>query len=435
MSFPLTRRHILRSTTAAIALPALESLGIRSAARAVAADVASATPKRLVFLAFGWGVTAETWYPDVKQTGSDYTLPLGLEPLSRHKQDFTIVQGLQHRFSAEGHSGSTFWLTGANKYAEKGKISNSISADQVAAAQLGVHTRFTSMQLNGNKFDQHGDGHGGGLSLAFDVNGKPVGGFNNPVEVYHRLFSGNAVPLEQQQAMLARRRSVLDTVLEPARDLDRRLGSVDREKLAEYFQSIRDIETRISKEQKWLEVPRPAPPLEEPEPGLDGREEIEVMYDLVVAALQTDSTRVITYRQPVASLLKSLQISVAGHAMSHYHLHPGNTMREASQARDIAQSKLLAGLLDRLKAVKQADGSRLFDHTTLVYGSNLRTEHSLDNCPTLIAGGGAGIKLGQHLVFPRGTPLCNAWLTLLKGTGVQVESHGDSTGVLENLVA
>lgn len=84
---------------------------------------------------------------------------------------------------------------------------------------------------------------------------------------------------------------------------------------------------------------------------------------------------------------------------------------------------------------READGTSLFDNTTLVFGSNIRTEHSLDNCPTLVAGRGAGIKLGQNLVFPKNTPLCNAWLTILKGSGVKVEKHGDSTGVLDDLVA
>ncbi|NOX98511.1 MAG: hypothetical protein GXP30_02075, partial [Verrucomicrobia bacterium] len=103
--------------------------------------------------------------------------------------------------------------------------------------------------------------------------------------------------------------------------------------------------------------------------------------------------------------------------------------------RDLAQSELLAGLIDKLKETKEADGSRLFDHISLAYGSNIRTGHELSNCPTLLAGGGAGIKLGENIVVPEDTPLCNAWLTLLKGVGVDVERHGDSTGVLKQIIA
>jgi hypothetical protein len=118
--------------------------------------------------------------------------------------------------------------------------------------------------------------------------------------------------------------------------------------------------------------------------------------------------------------------------MSHYG--PGARM-EASQLRDAKQSELLAGLIAKLKATREADGSSLFDHTTLVYGSNIQSIHSLENCPTLVTGGGSGIKLGQHLVMkdPK-TPLCNLWLTLLRGNGLEAPSHGDSTGLIQELL-
>jgi hypothetical protein len=425
------RRRFLRSGTAVIALPALESLGFRRFARAAAP---ATPPKRLMFLGFGWGITTESWFPDVKQPGPDYTLPDGLAPLARHKADFTIVQGLWNKYSNEGHWGSTMWLSGANRFAEPGQtFHNSISADQVAAAQLGLATRFASLQLNGAE-NGEASGHGPGLSMAWDVSGKPIAGLNGPLAAYGRLFVKDTTPIEQQKAMLAEQRSILDTVRENARDLERRLGAHDAAKLAEYLQGIRDIETRLAKDEQWLGVPQPKTDLPEPKPGLAGREEIRLMYDIMVAALQTDSTRVLTYRQPVSTLLTSLNITVAPHDMSHYHSTMGEKLA-ASQARDLAQSELLAGLLDKLKAVKEADGSRLFDHVALAYGSNIRTEHNLDNCPTLLAGGGAGITLGHNLVVAKDTPLCNAWLTLLHGIGVKAERHGDSTGVIKELIA
>ena len=156
------------------------------------------------------------------------------------------------------------------------------------------------------------------------------------------------------------------------------------------------------------------------------------MYELMVAAFQTDTTRVMTYRQPVQSLLQSISVNVASHNMSHYT--PGVRM-EASKARDKAQSELLAGFIDKLKATKEVDGSRLFDHIALAYGSNIRSIHFLDNCPTVITGGGANLKLGQHLVLTEDTPLCNVWLTMLQGVGIDTDSHGDSTGVVAELQA
>jgi hypothetical protein len=133
-------------------------------------------------------------------------------------------------------------------------------------------------------------------------------------------------------------------------------------------------------------------------------------------------------------LLSSLDVRIDSHTMSHYH-GKGPEYLEASEKRDRAQSTLLAGLLEKLKSTKEPDGSCLLDHTTVVYGSNIRTGHSLDNSPTLLAGRGAGIKLGHNLVVPKDTPLCNAWLALLQGTGVPAERHGDSTGVLKELLA
>jgi hypothetical protein len=116
--------------------------------------------------------------------------------------------------------------------------------------------------------------------------------------------------------------------------------------------------------------------------------------------------------------------------MSHYS---SGERRDASQRRDLAQSELLAGFLDRLKETQETSGSSLFDHVSLVFGSNLRTVHMMENCSTILSGSGAGVKLGHNLVMPKNTPLWNAWLTLLHGVGVNVERHGDSTGILPAL--
>jgi hypothetical protein len=431
MNTSLTRRHILQSSAAVITLPMLESLGFRRFASAAAPTT---PPKRLIFLGFGWGITESTWYPDIKQPGADYELPLGLKPLARHKADFSVVQGLCNKYSNEGHWGSTMWLTGANRYAEPGQsFHNSISADQVAAAQLGLRTRFSSLQFNGS---ETGDpsGHGPGLSMAWDVSGKPVGGQNGPVAAFHRLFAKDTTPIEQQKAMLAQKRSVLDAVLDNARSLQRGLAKNDNAKLDEYFQGIRDIETRLAKEEQWMGVPQPKAPIAEPKPEVDGREEIKLIYDIMIAAMQTDSTRVMTFRQPVNTLLTALGIKVHPHDMSHYHTTLGEKL-DASQRRDIAQSELLAGFLDKLKATKEPDGSSLFDNVAMAYGSNIRTGHELSNCPTILTGGAAGLKLGHNIVAPKDTPLCNAWLALLHGIGVQAERHGDSTGPLKEIIA
>ena len=386
----------------------------------------------MLFLGFGFGVTRESWYPNVKQTGIDWELTPGLEPLARHKKDITLVQNLSNKFNNEAHWGSTFWLTGANRYAEPGQsFHNSVSVDQVAAEVFGKDTRFTSIQLGSE--DADASGHGPGLSLAWNRQGKPISALNNPVHAYHRLFSDETTPLEQRQAELMSKRSVLDAVVDDAHSVARGLNKYDADKLDEYLQSIRDIETRLSKEEQWLDVPkvRPNDPVAEPSGELVGYEEIKVMYDLMVAALQADATRVVTYRQPVENLYRSLDVSFTAHNCSHY---TEGQRKEASQLRDEKQATLLAYLIDRLKACQEPDGSTLFDHTCLTYGSNIQSIHYLDNCPTILTGGGAGIKLGHHMVMSDpNTPLCNLWLSLLQRVGVPVTSHGDSTGTIPEL--
>ncbi|MBM81504.1 MAG: hypothetical protein CMJ78_13060 [Planctomycetaceae bacterium] len=425
-----SRRQFLRSGSALIALPFLESFGFRRFASA--ANKTPAPPKRMVFLGMGYGVTEESWFPSEDQPGPDYELPPGLRALERHRADFTIVQRLTNRWSREGHAGSTFWLTGANQFEGGATFRNTISADQVAAAQFGRFTRFPSIQLNGADPDMGQAGHGPGLSMAWDRRGKPVAGLNSPLALFHRLFSPDNTPLKERRQLLEQKRSVLDAVLADARDLQRGLATRDVKKLDEYFDSIRDIETRLVRDEDWQSVPIPKAPIAAPPASPVGRAEIEVMYDLMIAAMQTDSTRVLTYRQPISTLLTSLGIQVAAHDMSHYT--PGER-KDASQRRDVALSELLAGFLDRLKATEEADGSSLFDHVSLVFGSNLRTVHQTENCPTILSGRGAGVKLGHNLVMPKDTPLCNAWLTLLHGVGVQVNRHGDSTGLLKEIIA
>jgi hypothetical protein len=423
---PTSRRTVLKAASTSLALPFLPSLGWK----AFAAEQPVAPPKRMAFLSFGWGVTNETWFPDKTKTGADWPLSEGLAPLERHKSRFTVIQGLSNKFANEAHWGSTFYLTGANRYAVPGSsFSNSISADQVAAEAFGRHTRFTSLQLTSKDAEQ--SGHGPGLSLAWNRQGKPLAGVDTPLATFEKLFGNEKTPLADRRRMLKEHRSVLDAVLAQAKAIDKTLSKRDKDKLDEYFQSIREIETRLAKEESWMTTPKPKAPLSAPGESLVGEQEVKLMYDLLVAAFQTDSTRVVTYRQPMANLIKSMGITVAPHDLSHYT--PGNRM-EASKQRDKKQSELLAHLLDKLEAVKEADGSSLLDNVCLAYGSNIRTIHYLDNCPTVIAGGGAGVKHGRHIVLDaKQTPLANLWLTLLQGVGIETDSFGDSTGTVAGL--
>lgn len=436
-TFSMRRRVFLCSSSAMIALPFMESFGLRrssSTAHAAVPENSAAAPKRMVFLGMGFGVTEESWYPDKATVGDKYKMPKVLAPLQKHKKDITIIQNLYHQYSNDGHAGSTFWLTGANRYAIPGQsFHNSISVDQVAAEQLGKDTRFTSIQFASHNPSNAGDGHGPGLSLAWNRQGKPVAGYKSPVVAFHRLFSNDASPLAERQQRLAEQRSVLDTVLADAKSVNRRINKTDADKLNEYLQSVRDIEIRLAKEEKWLGVAKKKPKhtLVEPKESLEGVEEIRMVYDLMVAAMQVDATRVFSYRMPVSSMLASLGSPMSAHNMSHY---AEGDRHAVSELRDRQHAIMLSEFFDKLKATKEADGSSLFDNVAITFGSNISTKHNLTNCPTLLAGGGAGIKHGRHLVMGDSkTPLCNLWLSQLQGVGINVDSHGDSTGRIDEL--
>lgn len=421
-----SRRTFLRSSSSSIALPFLASAGV---SRFASAAPTGKPPKRLIFLGTGFGVTAKTWYPDIADTGYDYRLPESLKPLAKHRKNFSILQHLEHANSRDGHSGSTFWLTGADRYAIPGRsFHNTISVDQVAAAQLGEETRYSSINLQGGDLAGHGPG-----SIAWNSQGKPIPGLSHPTALYHKLFSADDMPIEQRQQVLAREGSALDCVLSDLSSLKVGLTKTDVAKVEEYTDAIRDIEVRLAKEKKWMHIPakKPARPVKQPLATLAGAPEVEVMYDLMVAAMQVDACRVFTYRLPSDSFCASIGSSFSAHNLSHYS---GGEKTRDSILRDQTHAKLLGALMDKLATSREIDGSSLLDNTTIVFGSNLRTKHSLDNCPTIVAGGGAGFVHGRHIAMKdEKTPLCNLWLSALKGSGIRTEKFGDSTGVIDEL--
>lgn len=429
------RRHFLLNASkgAFLALPLLESLKspLHAASPVAISPLGkSAAPKRAVFLAMGYGVTKETWYPDVKEVGNNYKIPPGLRPLEKHRDHMTIIQNLSHQFSNDGHCGSTFWLTGANRYAIPGQsFYNSISADQVIAEQFGEQTRYASVQIHGA---ENGDGHGHG-GVAWNEHGKPLAADTTSLQLYHRLFSGRGASPEQTKVRLRKDQSVLDALLADAKTVQTGLSKRDTDKLDEYFQSVREIENRLAKEKRWLNEPlkKPSVPVKVPAETLRGIQEMKTVYDLIALAMEVDASRVFTYQLPVETLIADLGAEISAHSMSHY---VEGERRIVSEKRDLENARLLARFLDRLEASKDIDGSSLLDNTVVTFGSNLSTIHNLRNCPTVVAGGGAGFKHGRNIVMDQPqTPLCNLWLSIIQGLGVKADSHGDSTGVIDEL--
>ncbi|MFT5123339.1 MAG: hypothetical protein ACI9TH_000673 [Kiritimatiellia bacterium] len=424
-----TRRSFLRSGSTVLALPFLETFATLKAASAP-------PPKRVVFLGGGFGFTKDTFYPKEAGRFADIGLTEGLAPLKRHQDDITMVANLSNHGASDPHGGSVSYLTGANVAGTPGKrFHNSISCDQVLANQLGKETRLSSLTLSAKEPDGgQNSGHGAGLSLAWDDSGNPIPGINRPLDLYYTLFANRNDSREALDARLKKKQSLLDLVRLDAGSMKRTLSKGDQEKLDEYFTGVRQVEQGLERQAKWADVPKPEAPFDLPGDGLAGEEAIHLMYDMIIIALQTDATRVVTYRQPVCTLLAGMGIAIKAHSLSHYGFSQPRI--EASRQRDQKCSALFAHFLDRLKEAKDIDGSRLFDNCIVSYGTNLRSGHELKNVPAILSGGGAkGIKQGEHIILPEeDTPLANYWLTLMQQAGMEVDAFSHSTGIVPQLL-
>lgn len=397
-----------------MALPFLESL-------ADTKDLKNATSKRLVFMGGGFGLTEESFYPDKEGRFSDIGMTTGLKPMERHKDELLMVHGLFNPKLQDPHAGSFGYLSGTKL---------AVSCDQVAGQYFGKFSRYPTLVLTSTG-DRSGHGRGG-LSLSNGPNGKPIAGIKSPIDLFYELFGDPKQSPKDLQAELAKKHSILDIVSVNGNDLKRRLSSYDKDRVGEYFQSIRDIELNLQRQAEWSTVPKPKAPFKAPAAGLSGEEEIKLMLDMIIIALQTDSTRVASYRIPMTSLLKSLEIGISPHAMSHYKFSAAK--RVDSEKRDKRLMEFFAYFIDRLKETEDKSGKKLFDSTIASFGGNLRTGHTTHNCPALIIGGSTKFKKGHHVMLKSKTHMTDYWLTVLNQAGINISQFNDSTGVISDIL-
>ena len=425
-----TRRSFLRLGSSVLALPFLESFASTKAA-------AATPPKRMIFLGGGFGFTKDTFYPKKAGRFAEMGMTEGLSPLARHQNDITMVTNLTSLGASDPHGGSTSYLTGANVAGTPGKrFHNSVSCDQIAAQHLGKDTRFSSLILSAKEADGGANsGHGKGLSLAWDDSGNPIPGINKPLDLFKTLFAHPGDSRAELDARLKKKQSILDMVRIDGGSMKRTLSKGDQEKLDEYFTGVRQVEKGLERQAKWADIPKPNAPFDMPDEGITGEEAIHLMYDMIIVALQTNMTNVVSYRQPVCSLLTGMGIKLKAHSLSHYGFSQPRIL--ASRERDKKCSSLLAHFIDRLKEAKDSDGSPLFNNCIVSYGSNLRSGHELKNVPAIVTGGAAEkIKHGRNIVLPeQDTPLANYWLTLMQQAGIKVDSFSHSTGIVPELLS
>jgi hypothetical protein len=409
-----TRRTFLKAAGVSLALPRLDAF----------AQPAAAVPRRAVFVCAPLGLHAPFFFPTA--AGRDYELTPYLEPLRDLRNDFTVASGLAHPDVGPSHDSIFSFLTCAPHPERRAGFRNTISVDQLAAEHVGGETRFASLPLSAE-----------GFGLSWTRTGALVPPDLFPASVFSRLFlDGRPDEVANQARRLRDGRSVLDAVRDQAADMRPALGAADREKMDEYFTSVRELERRLARAEEWSRRPKPKVDARPPQNVLNPADLVgktRSLFDLIHLALQTDSTRLVT----MLMLGTSLVPPIAGVSFGHHDLsHHGQDAAKIAQLRtvELEKMKALADFLAKLKATRE-DGSTLLDRTTVFFSSNLgnAATHGVRNLPVLVAGG--GFRHGQHLAFDpaNGPPIGNLFVSILQRLGVPADRFGSGTTTLRGL--
>ncbi len=436
------RRAVLRGLGVAVAVPFLESLRGAGIARAAEAAV----PTRMAFIYIPNGVHLARWRP--RGEGREFAFGPTLEPLAPFKDAVQVIGGLAHRNGTAGRDGggdharaSATFLTGVRPRKTAGAdIRAGISVDQVAADAIGRRTRFPSLELSCDAVRKSG-GCDSGYACAYQFNiawrspRQPVSPESNPRFVFERLFGAGSAA-ERPASLAARRerqRSILDFVAAEARDLHRGLSAADRRKLDEYLTGLRELEHRIAGFD--------GPPPQVPDRDLPARpptaysEHLRLLADMLVLAFQTDSTRIGTFMFAHDGSNRSFpEIGVGdGHHNLSHHEGKEDALEKIALI-DRFHAEQFAYFLGRMRAVEEADGRSLLDHSMVVYASGLAdgNRHNHDDLPVILAGSAGGrLAAGRHVKLPGEQPMTNLYLTMLDLMGMPQASFGDSTGPLD----
>jgi len=411
----LTRRTLLSATGVALALPLLESMfpAIRAAER-------GRSPQRFVAINIPLGFHGPDFFP--QQAGGDYSLSPYLEVAKDLRNDFTVLSGTSHPDVDGGHSAEKSFLTAA-PHPGAPSFTNTISLDQFLARRIGDETRFASLTL-------------GSHSLSWSANGVSVPVESSPTALFAKLFlKGTPQEIARQETQLQDGQSIMDTLLAEAQSLQPRVSVSDRNKLDQYFTAVRETEQRLAKSELWSKTPKPAIDVRPPEklPWQDFTGNYRSFLDVVRLALQTDSTRVVTFGGDGGSPVAPLKgVTQAYHALSHHGMN--DTLIEELRIIDRETIRIWAEFLAQLKATPDGD-SNLLQNTQVLLGSNLGNAngHLTTNLPIIHAGG--RFRHGRHLAFDakNNAPLSNLFVSILQACGQEVDRFGSSTGTMTGL--
>ncbi|MCB1224396.1 MAG: DUF1552 domain-containing protein [Verrucomicrobiales bacterium] len=443
-SSPFDRRQFLRGLGTLVSLPAMESL----LPAASVAQTAGGAPLRMSFIYLPNGVILDKWRPEGE--GKNFKMGPTMQPFGKFQKDLQIFTGFEHANGWSGGDGggdharaNATILTGARPRKTAGSdIFVGMSVDQVAAQHVGQATRFKSLELSCDSVRGSG-ACDSGYSCAYQFNiswrtpTTPAAPETNPRQVFERFFGAGSAEerAKSYAARQHRQRSILDFVLQDAKSLNQQLGRNDQHKMDEYLTGVREIEQRIENMEKF--GPPPDPGREAPEDGIPSSYEdhIRLMMDMQVLAFQTDSTRISTLllaHDGSNRSFREIGVSEGHHYLSHHQEDKSKIAK--IEKIDLFYARQFAYYLERMQALKDAQGGSLLDNSMVVYCGGLSdaNRHRHDDLPVIVAGRGGGrLKTGQHVRFKDKTPMANLHLRLLHEMGVREPSFGDSTGLCE----
>jgi hypothetical protein len=440
----LRRRTFLRGVGAAIGLPLLDAM---VPALSAFAEAGASPARRVGFVYMPNGVAMNNsgidyWTP--KGLGGNFELSTILTPLEPFRDRLLVIGGLDHQNAEAGNDGASgdhtrgtsSWLTGVYpKRTEGADVRNGVSADQLAAGVLGKETALPSLELSidlnflgGQCENSYSCTYLNTLSWSGPTTPLPTE--NNPRIVFERLF-GDGGTRERRAEQARENQSLLDSVLEDFNRLQRKLGPADRTRVADYLDSVREVERRIQGVEERADVELPT--LDRPK-GVPERfdEHVKLMYELQWLAFRADLTRVVTFmlgRDLNFRTYPEVGVTEGHHGLSHHADRPEQILKYSKVGA--LQAQLFAAFLQKLQDTPEAGGT-LLDHSVFLYGAGLSNPntHSHTNLPLTVVGGSGPLKGGRHLVFRRHTPVTNLLLTVLDNAGVHAERLGDSTGRL-----
>ena len=434
----VTRRTLLRGLGVSLALPWLPSLAPR------VKGAAATAPVRMAWIFFPNGTNADRWLPEGE--GVDWKVTPSLEPLADLRSDFLVLRGLaQNNAAALGdgpgdHARSAAaFLTGAHPYKTAGsRIRAGRSIDQILADHYGRSTRLPSIEL-GTEEGRSAGSCDSGYACAYSNNiswrtpSQPMAKEIDPRKAFERLF-GSPSEAAASKSRIALRQSVLDMVSDQSKKLQGRISIEDRPKLEEYFESVREIERRLERSSQPVDLSGIDAKIPEQIPA-DYGDHIRVMYDLMVLAFQTDTTRLATFMLANEGSNKTfpmIEVKEGHHELSH-HQNDQDKIDKIAKI-DRYYSDQFGYFLKKMKATSDGD-SNLLDNSLIVYGGAISdgNRHDHNNLPLLLAGKAGGKVQPGRLIRYQDQPLNNLFLTMLSMVGIEEERFGDSTGKLSGL--